>query len=68
MTIIKKTIKYIAIFLIFVMSIVLVNNSLLRFGQINETVSAANEEDKIVRVGLEGLYYNKSSIYGSTFE
>ena len=62
MTIIKKTIKYIAIFLIFVISIVLVNNSLLRFGQINETVSAANEEDKIVRVGLEGLYYNKSSI------
>ena len=62
MTIVRKTTKYIAFFLILVMSILLVHNSLLDYGQVNETVRAANEEQKIVRVGLEGLYYNKSSI------
>ena len=62
MTLIKKTTKYIAISLIFVMSILFVHNNMDKFGQIEETVHAANEEQKIVRVGLEGLYYNKSAI------
>ena len=62
MTIIKKTTKYIAISLVFVMSILTVHSSLDKYGQINDTVHAADEGQKIVRVGLEGLYYNKSSI------
>lgn len=62
MRIISKTIKYIAIILVFVMGINILHNGLVRFGEIKDTAYAKDSEDKLLRVGLEGIYYNKSSI------
>ena len=62
MRIINKTIKYIVIVLVFVMGISAINHCLVESEEIKDTVYAQNDEDKLLRVGLEGLYYNKSSI------
>ena len=62
MRIINKTIKYLLIILVFVMTFNVLHNSFIKSGQIKDTAYAKDDEDKLLRVGLEGLYYNKSTI------
>ena len=62
MRIINRTTKYFIIILVVIMCIPVLHNSLVKYGQINEVSYAKDGEQQLLRVGLEGLYYNKSSI------
>ena len=44
------------------MVVIYVQDVMIRQGEVNDTSYAKEDDDKILRVGLEGLYYNKASI------
>ena len=62
MKLIKNTIKYMCIVVAFAMVVIYVQDVMIRQGEVNDTSYAKEDDDKILRVGLEGLYYNKASI------
>lgn len=56
MKLIKNTIKYMCIVVAFAMVVIYVQDVMIRQGEVNDTSYAKEEDDKILRVGLEGLY------------
>ncbi len=63
----RQTIKYISVIAVFVMAMMLCNQSFYGVHTADalgtaSTVQAATEDDELLRVGLEGIYYNKSAI------
>lgn len=56
-----RKIKYISFIAVFLMAVLLWNQGFFSSNNA-EQVKAAGEDDELLRVGLEGLYYNKSSI------
>ena len=58
----KMKIKYICIILSFVLAFTAFNGGIGKTGEGSGFVSAYDEDSQLVRVGLEGIYYNKSSI------
>ena len=62
MRIISRTPKYLAFILVFIMCIITMYKATAKYSQIDEVAYAKEEDEQLLRVGLEGLYYNKSSI------
>lgn len=62
MKVIKRTTKYLCVVIAFVMTLFSVQNIMVRQGEVQDRTYAKDEEKKMLRVGLEGLYYNKASI------
>lgn len=57
----RRKIKYICIAMTFMLTIALLNSYLYSYSGDNKAV-AAEKDESTIRVGLEGIYYNKSSI------
>lgn len=55
-------IKYLCMLCVFAMAVSMLGNGAYSVGNTMPTVKAADEEDELVRVGLEGIYYNKQSV------
>lgn len=59
----RKKYKYLSIILSFIISLTVLGDGTYSVGDDTGVVSAAyDEENQLVRVGLEGIYYNKSSL------
>lgn len=54
--------KYLCVICAFVMAVSVFNSGAYSDINVPATVVASDEEDELLRVGLEGLYYNKQSI------
>lgn len=55
-------IKYLCIICVFFMAVSVLGNGAYDAGDRVSTISASDEENELIRVGLEGKYYNKQSI------
>lgn len=55
-------IKYLSIICVFLMALTAFGDGAYNVGDGISTVSASDEENELIRVGLEGKYYNKQSI------
>lgn len=56
------TIKYLCVLCVFLMSVSVLGSGAYDMSGRSGTVSASDEENELVRIGLEGIYYHKQSV------